>query len=74
MNDWHGVGHMGGMWFWWLLGIAIIGVVAWALIKPSSRPAGDKGSTPEELLKRRYAEGDIDKEEYEERLQDLRKK
>ncbi|MCJ7592742.1 MAG: SHOCT domain-containing protein [Woeseiaceae bacterium] len=72
MNDWHGVGHRGGMWFWWILGIAIIGVLAWAVVKPLSRADGDKGSTPEQLLKRRYAQGHIDKEDYEKRLQDLR--
>lgn len=72
MNDWHGVGHMGGMWLWWILGIAIIGVLAWVVVKPLSSNSRDNESTPEELLKRRYAQGDIDKDDYEKRLSDLR--
>lgn len=72
MNDWHGVGHMGGMWLWWILGIAIIGVLAWVVVKPLSSNSRDNESTPEELLTRRYAQGDIDKDDYEKRLSDLR--
>ena len=72
MNDWNGVGHMGGMWLWWIVGIAIVAAVFWAMVRTSSRTGANGGASAEELLKRRYANGEIDKESYEKRLRDLR--
>jgi len=72
MNEWNGVGHMGGMWLWWILGIVIVAALAWAILGSPARN-GDSGVSAEELLKRRYARGEISKEDYEKRLQDLRK-
>lgn len=63
---------MGGMWIWWILGIVIIAVLAWAVLGSPARKRGGDVSA-EELLKRRYARGEINKEDYEKRLQDLRK-
>ena len=60
------------MWIWWLL---VIGVVV--IIFRRMTGVGDKRDTrhdsPEETLKRRYANGDIDRDEYDRRLADLRK-
>jgi putative membrane protein len=72
MNEWNEVGHMGGMWIWWILGIVVVGALAWGVLRSPARD-GDAGVSAEELLKRRYARGEIDKEEYEKRLQDLRR-
>jgi uncharacterized membrane protein len=65
--------HMSGMGLWWLVFIAIVVMVfvlaTWnadARNKPSNRSA-------EEILKQRFAAGDIDKAEYDARLQELRK-
>lgn len=63
---------MGGMWIWWIIGIVIIAGVVWAIRGSSTRNV-DSGVSAEELLKRRYARGEISKEDYEKRLQDLRK-
>lgn len=74
----HG-GWMWGMhWLWWIFWIALAGLLIWALVSavggsdsngPSRRP--DRES-PEETLRRRYAEGEIDEEEFRERLRVLR--
>jgi putative membrane protein len=72
MFDWHAGGHMTGMWFWWLLAIGLIGVIAWAVVRSASRTGNGASESPQEILKRRYARGEIDKDEYEKRLQDLR--
>lgn len=64
---------MAGMWFWWILGIALVALVAWGVTRSVSRGAAARGDSAEERLKRRYAEGEIDKEEYEARLKDLRR-
>ncbi|MEO8520182.1 MAG: SHOCT domain-containing protein [Acidobacteriota bacterium] len=40
-------------------------------LAPPAAPRGE--DSPEAILKRRYAHGDVDREEYERRLADLRK-
>ncbi len=72
MNEWNGAGHMGGMWLWWIVGIAIVAAVFWVMSRTSSRTGGNSGASAEELLKRRYANGEIDKDAYERHLHDLR--
>ena len=72
MHDWDGVGYMNGMWFLWIVGIVLTFAVVWAVFRTSSQTAGDSEESAEQLLKRRYASGEIEKGEYEKRLHDLR--
>jgi putative membrane protein len=69
---------MGQMGWWMLLwsvfGLAIVVLIVWAMVKAaaggfSARPE----DTPEAILKRRYARGELDREEYQRRLDDLRR-
>jgi putative membrane protein len=69
MHDFHFFGGGWMMFFWWFLIIAVIILVLRVLFK-SKQPASDT-ETPLEILKRRYANGEIDKEEFEKRKQDL---
>lgn len=71
-------GHMGGwMWFGWIGGALLIVLLVWILVRSTqqSGPAGNAPphDPPEEELKRRYARGEIDRTEYERKLEDLRK-
>jgi len=59
------------MWSWSVVGLALVLVVVWALARAGS--GTDGAESPETVLKRRYARGEIDREEYERRLSDLRK-
>ncbi len=70
-----GWGAMFGMWFFWLVVIAlVIVVVIWLVRAASDRGTGTRiDRSPEEILKERYARGDIDREEYQRRLEDLRR-
>ncbi|MFT7524996.1 MAG: putative membrane protein [Arenicella sp.] len=72
MHNWNGAGHMGGMWLWWIAGAVIVSALIWAMLRISSQTAGNRGASAENLLKRRYASGEIDKDVFEKRLHDLR--
>jgi len=72
MFDFEGVGHMGGMWLWWLIAIIVVAAFTWASVRFTSGDRDKTTETAEEILKRRYAAGEIDREEYERRLRDLR--
>ncbi|WP_238354401.1 SHOCT domain-containing protein [Fulvivirga marina] len=61
-------GHFWGMhWIWWILWIILI---FWIFATPWSIPGQrKKNDSPLEILKRRYASGEISTEEYQERKQ-----
>lgn len=63
---------MGWMWIWWLVGIVVL-IAAVRAITLGGGQQGPPAETAEEILKRRYARGEIDEEEYERRLRDLRR-
>ena len=62
--------HMGWMWIGWLVLIAAIVWLIAAAVNPRIPVGGDD---PETVLKRRYARGEIDRDEYQRRLDDLRR-
>lgn len=64
--------HMGWMWLGWLVGLALLVAVIWAVARTAAPPPPVDLESPETLLKRRYARGELDREEYERRLKDLR--
>ncbi len=75
-----GPGMMGGfgtMFFMPILWIVILGIIIWVIVASvrSSRESTGSGSLKAgsalELLKTRYARGEIDKQEYEEKQKDL---
>ena len=69
----------GGMGIWmflsmvfWILVIAgIILLVVWGVRKATGGGAGRTGESALEILKKRYASGEISKEEYEDKKRDL---
>lgn len=77
---------MGGQWTdvgWWGMGTAmvawvlllavIIGLVVWVMNRMQTKTNDRRGESSEEVLRRRFASGDIDAEEYERRLAVLRR-
>lgn len=71
------MGMMGPMgWAMWLFWILLIALIVWGLYqlftpREASRPSPEE--TPLETLQRRYAEGKLSIEKYEERKQVLSK-
>lgn len=71
-------GWMFGMGWLWLLVVILVVAAIWIALRTGSRAgAGETGrplrerSTPEEVLRDRFARGDIDEQEYRSRLRTL---
>jgi putative membrane protein len=64
-----------GPWMvvWWIVGLAVLMLLVWIVARAAGGPPARTEETPERILKRRYASGEIDREAYERRLDDLRK-
>lgn len=70
---WNGHEHMAWMGIWWVLGATMVAGLFWAIFASSTRvPRSGRGDSPERILKRRYASGEIDHDTYERMLTDLR--
>ncbi|MBS3805878.1 MAG: SHOCT domain-containing protein [Bacteroidales bacterium] len=71
-----GIGHgMGiGMGWGWIIGLLLLVLVIWLVVRSTGQNASS-ANEPEEtaldVLKKRYARGEISKEEYEEKKKDL---
>lgn len=63
------------MWMWLLgpLGLVVVVAIVWALAQRGSGAAPPQKETPEQILKRRYARGEIDEPEYGRMLDNLRR-
>jgi len=69
------MGFGGMMWYGWILWIIIIGIAVYLIVKLANRSCSGSGNqsneTPLDILKKRYARGDISKEEFETKKKDL---
>jgi putative membrane protein len=74
MGNWdHMIGYGYGGGFMWLIVLVLVGVVIYFLLQVS-KSKGSDGSiieTPLDILKKRYAKGEIDKEEFDRKKKDL---
>ena len=59
----HTMGFGGG--FMWIIWILLIAVIAWLVVAISRQGRSSGEPSPREILDRRYARGEIDKETYE---------
>lgn len=70
---WPSMGQMGGwMVLWWGFGLVVLVLLVW-LIAKAVGGTSTRDDTPEQILKRRYARGEIDHDEYRRRLEDVRR-
>jgi putative membrane protein len=63
-----------GMRWWWVIGPIVIAVIVWLsirLINQKKSPQLSHKKSALDILNERYAGGEIDKEEYEQRKKDL---
>jgi putative membrane protein len=70
-STWSIGGYGGG--FMWLIVLALVGVGIYFLLQVTKRKGSDDSTivTALDILKKRYAKGEIDKEEFDRRKKDL---
>lgn len=67
-------GFMGGMWFGWIFWIAIFGLVIYLIVRLTNQrgsKSDNSNESPLDTLKKRYARGEITKEEFDSMKKDL---
>jgi putative membrane protein len=66
----------GGRWVWgglmMIVLIAVIALVVWLVVRASHRSGVGSSRSARDILNERYARGEIDSKEYDERLGNLR--
>jgi putative membrane protein len=65
----HGFGGGFGLLFWILLIVVIVGVAKWLFDRGPREPSSRRDAL--DILKERYARGEIDREEFERKRRDL---
>ena len=60
-----------GMWVFWILVIVVIIVLIRMIVPRSGSSSANPDKSPIEILKARYARGEIDEEEFKRRRRDL---
>jgi putative membrane protein len=71
---WPYMGVMGWwMAVWWIFGLAVLVLLVWIVARATGGSVGRVDESPEQILKRRYARGEMDREEYDHRLTDIRR-
>jgi putative membrane protein len=61
------------MVLWWAFGIAVLVLLVWTMTRAAGGFSPGRGEPPEQILKRWYARGEIERDEYQRRLENLRR-
>jgi putative membrane protein len=66
-------GHGWGMGWSWILGLVVLMTIIWLVVKVAiqNNTTQSKDKSALDILKERYAKGEISKEEFEEKKRDI---
>ncbi|OGI46522.1 MAG: hypothetical protein A2151_03740 [Candidatus Muproteobacteria bacterium RBG_16_65_34] len=67
---WWGAGLVHMLLFWGLIVLGIAALAKWLFAKPAGA-GGAREKTPLDILKERYARGEVNREEFEQKKRDL---
>ncbi len=63
---WDGMNWGGwGMGFGWIIPLAVLGLIGWGVVSLARASAGNGGGDALNILKARYAKGELTREEFE---------
>lgn len=71
MMDWGHMNYGYGGAFMWIIFLVLIGIAIYFIINGKKLIKRDEDETPLEILKKRYAKGEITKQEFEKIKKDL---
>jgi putative membrane protein len=72
MNGYGGMGMGFGMIWYWIIGIVFLVVIIWLIARVlNQNVANSQSRSALDILKERYARGEIDKDEFEEKKSHL---
>jgi uncharacterized membrane protein len=60
------------MGLWWVLGAAAIAAVLWAALASTRGQTNGRIDSPERIAKKRYAQGEIDRDAFQRIMHDLK--
>jgi len=66
--------HGWGMGWGWIIGLIVLVLIVWLIVKTTTQNRSleqNQGKSALDILKERYARGEIDKKEFEEKKKDL---
>jgi putative membrane protein len=69
---WDMLGHLGGLWAFLIAVLVLVGLVSRGKVA-GRQSEGAASESPEQILKKRFAAGEINEEQYQEARQDLRR-
>ncbi len=65
----------GGMWFGWIFWIIVLVLVFWLIVSSKSKQQNNRplshAETPLDILKKRYAKGEITKKQFDQIKKDI---
>jgi len=67
--------HGWGMGWFWIIGLVLLVLIIWVVVKYAGQartPDQPVNKTPIDILKERYARGEMDREEFEQKKKDLK--
>jgi uncharacterized membrane protein len=63
---------MAWMGAWWVLAAAAFAFVLWAMLASTRGPMSGRTDSPERIAKKRYAQGEIDHDTFQQIMHDIK--